>query len=204
MSKDTDKPASPVSRLPAQVSDTLSFLLTPGLRIGRLRYLARLCLITLCLLGVVAVAAVLFFGQWQTFAVLVVPAFIVFSVMLYLFTLQRLHDCNGSTWLALLLLVPGVNLIFLLIICLYPGSRSENHYGICPPPNRFWHWLAGLVAPLIMIGLMGSAIYVVGGQLYTVYAEQVRLGSAEPEAGLLPAPEGGEANEIDPDSPTDE
>lgn len=201
MSKDTDKPASPVSRLPAQVSDTLSFLLTPGLRIGRLRYLARLCLITLCLLGVVATAAILFFGQWQTFALLVVPAFIVFSVMLYLFTLQRLHDCNGSTWLALLLLVPGVNLLFLLVICFYPGNRTENHYGARPPPNRFWHWLAGLVAPLIMIGLMGSAIYVVGGQLYAVYAEQVRLGSSDPEADLLPAPE---VDETDTEAPADD
>lgn len=179
MVTDTRTPASPVSRSPVPVSDTLSFLLTPGLRIGRLRYLARLLLVSLCFLGVSVGATILLFGDWVSLALIILAVASVFVSLVYLFTIQRLHDCGCTGWVALLLLIPGVNVLLLLTVCVYPGDRADNRYGSRPPSNRLWHWWAGLVAPIIMVALLGSAFYVVGGQLYTVYAEQVRLGQDE-------------------------
>ena len=49
----------------------------------------------------------------------------------FLLTIQRAHDMNTTGWLALLCLVPLVNLLFWFV----PGTRGENDYGKQPPPN---------------------------------------------------------------------
>ena len=42
---------------------------------------------------------------------------------------RRLHDFNQSGWWAVLLFVPGVNLIFLLALMVIPGTEGENRFG---------------------------------------------------------------------------
>lgn len=187
MTTESQPSLATLTRLPAQVSDTLAFLLLPGLRIGRLRYLARLCLVGLCLIAATAVASVWLWGQWQAFALLMVPVLIGFVVVIWLFSIQRLHDIGWSGWVTLLLLLPGANLLLIVLLALWPGVAGVNRYGPRPPPNRFWHWLAGLLAPLLMAAMMGSSAYVVGSQLYTVYKEQLRLGAGESLPSELPA-----------------
>ena len=45
---------------------------------------------------------------------------------------SRLHDFGASGWWVLLLLVPGVELIFTLIIGLIGSDRGTNRFGINP------------------------------------------------------------------------
>lgn len=49
--------------------------------------------------------------------------------------IRRLHDINQPGALILILLVPVVDVIFLLILLLLPGSREQNKYGT--PVNSF-------------------------------------------------------------------
>lgn len=45
---------------------------------------------------------------------------------------RRLHDCNMSGWLSLLLIVPGMQLFLLLM----PGTKGENKHG--PSPTELY------------------------------------------------------------------
>ncbi len=47
-------------------------------------------------------------------------------------SVRRLHDFGASGWWVLLLLVPGVELIFTLIIGLIGSDRGTNRFGINP------------------------------------------------------------------------
>ncbi|MDB5764471.1 MAG: hypothetical protein JWQ21_3466 [Herminiimonas sp.] len=83
--------------------------------------------------------------------------YIVVSVLLFycflpiffmLLTVKRAHDFNVGGWLALLLLVPVVNLMFWFI----PGTRGENAYGAPPEPASGGIKLAAVILPLLLIG----------------------------------------------------
>ncbi|MGB1111188.1 MAG: DUF805 domain-containing protein, partial [Gammaproteobacteria bacterium] len=60
---------------------------------------------------------------------------------------QRAHDFNASGWLAILVFLPLVNLIFWFI----PGKAAANDYGPPPPANSvgvkilFWLMMVFLV-----------------------------------------------------------
>ena len=75
-----------------------------------------------------------------------------------LITSLRLHDLNRTAWLWLFMLIPGLNLLFMLWLSLAPGSRSGNGYGQMPSEPGNLARLLGLWIPLlILIGASGSA-----------------------------------------------
>lgn len=49
--------------------------------------------------------------------------------------IRRLHDINKSGWIALLLLIPLVNLILMLFLIFKKGSADKNKYGQKPNPE---------------------------------------------------------------------
>ncbi|MBR7025121.1 MAG: DUF805 domain-containing protein [Selenomonadaceae bacterium] len=51
--------------------------------------------------------------------------------------IRRLHDLNKSGWFMLLLLVPLVNLLFLLYLWFMPGTQGYNRYGEDPLANQY-------------------------------------------------------------------
>ncbi|MBR2519581.1 MAG: DUF805 domain-containing protein [Selenomonadaceae bacterium] len=50
----------------------------------------------------------------------------------YMLMIRRLHDLNKTGWLALLVLVPVVNVFFALYLLFAPGSVGANDYGADP------------------------------------------------------------------------
>jgi uncharacterized membrane protein YhaH (DUF805 family) len=68
-------------------------------------------------------------------------------------TVRRAHDFNVEGWLALLLLVPIVNMMFAFI----PGTRGENLYGPELEPESLATNIAAVVAPLLFIAAFLSA-----------------------------------------------
>ncbi|RKG30810.1 DUF805 domain-containing protein [Acinetobacter tianfuensis] len=70
------------------------------------------------------------------YAVLTV-LYIYFYIVL---TARRLHDRNNSGWLMLLLLIPVLNVLFILYLLLAAGDAGANKYGL-PRPAAVWEKL---------------------------------------------------------------
>ncbi|HIU84610.1 MAG TPA: DUF805 domain-containing protein [Candidatus Aphodousia gallistercoris] len=69
--------------------------------------------------------------------------FMVMTVISWISTVsasvRRLHDFGSSGWWVLLLLVPGIEFIFTLIIGLIGSQRGTNEYGVNPlGENNFY------------------------------------------------------------------
>jgi uncharacterized membrane protein YhaH (DUF805 family) len=67
---------------------------------------------------------VLTFCLWLVLALLIIISFAVNS--------QRFRDMGWSGWWTITLLIPGLNLIILLILLLKPGTPGSNKYGSDP------------------------------------------------------------------------
>lgn len=82
--------------------------------------------------------------------------YIVVSVLLFygflpiffaILTVKRAHDFNTGGWLALLLLVPVVNLLFWFV----PGTRGENAYGAAPHAPSTGLKLIAVTLPILLL-----------------------------------------------------
>lgn len=68
-------------------------------------------------------------------------------------TVQRCHDFNCSGWLALLLILPLISLVFWLI----PGSKTSNRFGYPPRPSSS---LLRKGAALLLLVLVAMATFI--------------------------------------------
>ncbi len=149
-------------------------------RLGRCRYLAY-SLAT----SMVFTLAALIIGA--TIAV-VAPSLVFLSIAFYIpavaysfiLTIRRLNDMNKSGWLSLLLLLPIVNLLFMLWLVFWPGSAGSNHHGPRPSANSGWV-IAG--ASLMAIAFVGGLLAAVSLPAYQQYLE--KAGAAQLEETLL-------------------
>ena len=128
-------------------------------RIGRARYIA--FGFGLYLLSVfVGVAAARLFGEVG--AVLATAAWVAMAVLGVMLTIQRCHDFNVTGWLALLIVVPLANLVFLFI----PGTDGPNRFGAPTPPNSVGVLVVAWLIPGIVIAGMIAAIALPAYQAY--------------------------------------
>jgi uncharacterized membrane protein YhaH (DUF805 family) len=150
----------------AQVADQRSTaygeirIFTSKGRIGRLRYIAYttgLPMLIMMLIGVFGALLGRILGP-DTGPALMFPVmavgYVVMFVMMVLLTIQRAHDFNSSGWMALVVLIPLVNLIFWFI----PGTDGDNEYGLRPPPNNIGVVILSLVPPIVFVVGMIAAI----------------------------------------------
>jgi uncharacterized membrane protein YhaH (DUF805 family) len=153
-------------------------------RIGRLRYLARISIMTFItyalagvFLGITAVATGSDVGASSAVGGILYFAFIIVSLMLtFMFAAQRLHDLNQSGWLTLLMIVPLVNLIFGLYILFASGTHGSNNYGLQPPPNTPGIKIAAMILPAIFIIGIVAAIAL---PAYVDYQNRAREASSQ-------------------------
>jgi len=128
-------------------------------RIGRARYIAYG--FGLYLLSVfVGVAAARLFGEIG--AMLATVAWVAVAVIGVMLTIQRCHDFNMTGWLALLIVVPLANLVFLFV----PGTDGANRFGAPTPPNSVGVLVVAWLIPGIVIAGMIAAIAVPAYQAY--------------------------------------
>jgi uncharacterized membrane protein YhaH (DUF805 family) len=147
-------------------------------RIGRLRYLgysmgySLLIYIAFALLG--GLLMIVGMGRDAMVGVIML-AYVPIIVLQIMLASQRAHDFNTTGWLALLVFIPFVSLIFLFI----PGTDGENRFGKQPPPNR--GGMIWLVLIPILIGIIGimAAIAIPAYQSYVKRA-QVAAQNAAP------------------------
>jgi uncharacterized membrane protein YhaH (DUF805 family) len=129
-------------------------------RIGRVRYIA-------CVLGL-ALSCALFFSLTAAWLISTatpysgVPVLNALRIVLFMlvlpagllyWTVLRAHDMGRRGWVALLVFVPVVNLLFWV----WPGHKHENRFGPCPTPAPRWMQVLVAVAVGILLGLYGLA-----------------------------------------------
>lgn len=150
-------------------------------RIGRLRYLARVCLsgIACNLLLLLFIGGAAFTGAEAPDAALnvVLAYLVVAAVSIFLglmFAVQRLHDLNHTGWLSLLMVIPVINFLMGLYLVFARGTAGKNDYGLPPPPNTLGVTLAGLILPLIAVIGIIAAIAIPAYQEYALRAQQAQ------------------------------
>ena len=93
-----------------------------------------------------------------TLAILALVGLVAFIFYL-IFSIRRCHDFNASGWWNLLLLVPFVNLIFMLVLWLRRGDEGANHYGP-PRPTPTWETILGFLGVafivLMFVGVLAA------------------------------------------------
>jgi Tfp pilus assembly major pilin PilA/uncharacterized membrane protein YhaH (DUF805 family) len=134
-------------------------------RLGRARYIGYsvgLSFLISLVLGIAVAAA----GE-PAGVLVAIAGYLLLVVVSVLLTIQRAHDMNPSGWLAVLWLVPLVNLLFWFV----PGTQGENRYGKQPPPNTAGVIILACVVPLVGIVGILAAIAIPAYQDYTIRAQ---------------------------------
>ncbi|MES2262360.1 MAG: DUF805 domain-containing protein [Pseudomonadota bacterium] len=142
-------------------------------RIGRLRYLAYLCgitLLTMPLMGIVMALLMPLVASGAKSPALVsgvtMLLYIPLIVLGFALARRRFNDVNRSGWLALLLIVPFVNVLTSLYLVFAAGSDGANDYGPPPSANTAWVKVGALVLPLIFITGILAAVAIPAYQTY--------------------------------------
>jgi uncharacterized membrane protein YhaH (DUF805 family) len=150
-------------------------------RLGRARYISySLGAIVLAFLFMyLAGLALMLSGQFGRMLYIVVSILLFYALLPIYFavlTVRRAHDFNRGGWLALLLLVPVVNLMFWFI----PGTPDENAYGAAPDDDPIGIKAAAVVLPVLLIG----AFLATGGP--QVYRQEKSPSASQPATSLKP------------------
>lgn len=74
---------------------------------------------------------------------------------------RRFNDLNKTGWLALLMLVPGVNILVHLYLLAVKGSEGANYYGLPARPATQLKTVLMVLIPLLVMSLIGLLTQVV-------------------------------------------
>ena len=147
----------------------VKFLSAKG-RIGRIRLIAYSVGANFFGGIILAAAAALAIPLGEIGGILIMVAYIAVVVLtivlVVLWTVRRLNDCNMSGWFTFIFILPLINLALWFI----PGTHGRNNYGAMPPPNKTGVILLALVLPIIaVIGIL-AAIAIPAYQDFTIRA----------------------------------
>jgi uncharacterized membrane protein YhaH (DUF805 family) len=167
-----------------QKYQTSESALSPSGRFGRLSYLGWNMLMSFSILIIIGIIAAFspglladpttMTGSSMLATVLIGVAYIVLLYFSFVFTIRRLHDRNHIGWLSLLILVPGINLVFMLYLIFAKGDDRSNQYG--PRRNtKGWEkvlaWIYILIFPLAFLAAIALPAY----QDYVTRAQQAQM-----------------------------
>ena len=167
-----------------QKYQTSESALSPSGRFGRLSYLGWNMLMSFSILIIIGIIAAFspglladpttMTGSSMLATVLIGIAYIVLLYFSFVFTIRRLHDRNHIGWLSLLILVPGINLVFILYLIFAKGDDRSNQYG--PRRNtKGWEkvlaWIYIFIFPLAFLAAIALPAY----QDYVTRAQQAQI-----------------------------
>ena len=167
-----------------QKYQTSESALSPSGRFGRLSYLGWNMLMSFSILIIIGIIAAFspglladpttMTGSSMLATVLIGIAYIVLLYFSFVFTIRRLHDRNHIGWLSLLILVPGINLLFMLYLIFAKGDDRSNQYG--PRRNtKGWEkvlaWIYILIFPLAFLAAIALPAY----QDYVTRTQQAQM-----------------------------
>ena len=156
-------------------------------RIGRLRYISYLTLMTISMyvfVGVITVGLSTLLTEVDNESVSLFIGLLFFLLLLPLafyttiiYPKRRLHDSNLSGWLAILMFIPLINILFSFYLMFARGNDDVNQYGYPPRPNRTIHYIVAIIVPIFAVFIIGilAAIAIPAYQDYIQRAQQVQL-----------------------------
>jgi len=90
---------------------------------------------------------------------------LVFFVFYIIFSVRRCHDFDASGWWNLLLLVPLVNLIFMLFLWFKRGDEEANSYGP-PRVTPAWEKVVGIIGILLIVVMLIGVVAAIAIPLF--------------------------------------
>lgn len=135
-------------------------------RMGRVRFINyyltipfAVMMVLSMVIGIIAAIAVPAMGEGGTapavMMAMMLLIYVAFIIYQFLVVVQRCHDFNASGWLSLVMLIPGINILFLLALLVIPGTDGSNNFGLSPKPNSTVQIVVSLLAPLFLIAILG-------------------------------------------------
>lgn len=100
-------------------------------------------------------------------------AYLVIAIML---ARRRLADLGQTGWLAVLVVIPYVCILFSLYLLFAPGNTDANEYGPAPAPNTTGVKLLAWIPALIFIIGIVAAIAIPAYSGYTAKARAAQMG----------------------------
>jgi uncharacterized membrane protein YhaH (DUF805 family) len=78
-------------------------------------------------------------------------AYVALPLVLLRLTVRRFHDLGKPGWLAVLLLVPMLNLALYAVLLLAPGQAGRNRFGEPPAPASTASLLGAVTMPVVLL-----------------------------------------------------
>ncbi|CAI3138307.1 Inner membrane protein YhaH [Acinetobacter calcoaceticus] len=104
--------------------------------------------------------------------ILLIIIYIVFGYFNFVFSIRRLHDCDNTGWLSLLLLVPVVNIIFIIYLFGASGTEGTNDYGPERPTPGWERVLGWIYIILIPLAFVFAIVATIMAPTYKGYVEK--------------------------------
>ena len=86
---------------------------------------------------------------------------------------RRFNDTNKTGWLALLMLVPGVNILVYLYLLAVEGTAGANYYGLPARPATQLKTVLMVLIPLLVISFIGLLTQIVVPSYQSYHSYQV-------------------------------
>lgn len=144
-------------------------------RIGRMRYFSYLVLSSILLMFVAGIAAAMLLPVDLSASLYVYGAFFI-CITVYGLSLnvRRLHDLDKSGWWSFLMALPILNLLLMVYLVFFPGSKRRNGFGDKPTSNGIGVFIAFALSLLLSFAYVGTlmAIALPAYQEYVERAQQ--------------------------------
>ena len=98
---------------------------------------------------------------------------------------RRFNDLNKTGWLALLMLVPGVNILVYLYLLAIEGTAGANYYGLPARPASQLKTVLMLLIPLLVMSLIGLLTQVVVPSYQSYHSYQVMKNNRDTQNNVI-------------------
>lgn len=98
---------------------------------------------------------------------------------------RRFNDLNKTGWLALLMLVPGVNVLVYLYLLAVKGSEGANYYGLPARPASQLKTVLMLLIPLLVMSLIGLLTQIVMPSYQSYHSYQAMKNNRDAQNNVI-------------------
>lgn len=98
---------------------------------------------------------------------------------------RRFNDLNKTGWLALLMLVPGVNVLVYLYLLAVEGTAGANYYGLPARPATQLKTVLMILIPLLVMSLIGLLTQIVVPSYQSYHSYQAMKNSRDAQNNVI-------------------